>query len=690
MKTVIMTMVVLAVCAPAAFGQTAVPLEEAVKDGKAEVAISGIGGSTGDAILIIARRRVPGVLRLTLTLGTVFGSVSGTVQNMVGAAIKGERVGENSYRPATEIFLADNDKHSYVVEAYCLDFHKANPGPRDSFTLAAPDPRAARILSAGQDKSASIGAIQSALWMARDGLSPTQVQSRFPATTQDLAMARSVIGQVAQGANQQVRRQAEAVTASATEPTTQPGDTVVVVTEGAKLMAGDTVIAALKAGTQMKVVKLAAKWIAVAATVNGANRIGWVSITDLRRVPTQGAAKADTLPAPAAAVSDTRIHDAAKTGDVAAIRALLEKQPTLISAANNDGQTPLHIAAKNGQREVAKLLLEKDAQVNARDKFAGTPLHWAAFYSHESVAELLLAKGAATDSGDRKGWTPLHYAAYNGCKGLADLLISRGADVHVKQAEGMTPLHVAALNGKKDLAELLIGKGARVDVKDNNGRTPVEYALARGHKDCAAFLRAENPFDTESAAGKSELPRAGDAAPTTVAALHQALKAANPHYTGEAKVYKDEHGKIWGIDMSKCRVTSLEPLRGMELKAVVCNDTEVQDLSPLKGMQLEQFICATSQVDDLSVLAGMPLHRIDISGTKVRNLKPLKGMSLQEIGFNPHEIAEGIEVLREMTSLLIIFTDTPKQTAVGPRLRAGLQPKTFWENYDRGEFRKTN
>ena len=267
-----------------AVGQEAIPLDQAVKDGRVDAEVSGIGGSTGDAILIAVRRKVPGVLRLTLTPGMVFKSVAGTVQNMAGASIKGERFGENSYRPAAEIVLTDDARHSYVVEAYCLDFHKANPGLRDSFALTAPDRQAARILSAGRRKSASIGAIQAALWMAREGLSLAQVRERFPLTPQDIEEARAIISEVTQEVNQQVRRQPEPTVAVDAQPTIRPGDTVVVANDGAKLMAGDTVIAVLTRGTQVRVAKVSGRWVAVSAVVKGASTIGWVGITDVRPV----------------------------------------------------------------------------------------------------------------------------------------------------------------------------------------------------------------------------------------------------------------------------------------------------------------------------------------------------------------------------------------------------------------------
>jgi hypothetical protein len=178
MRTFIVSMLAVAIYAPQAFGQDAIPLEQALSSGKVEAAITGIGGSTGDTILITVGRRTPDLLRLTLTPGTVFKSVSGAVQNMAGASIKGQRVGENSYRPETEIVLVDNYTHSYVIEAYCLDFHKGNPGATDRFDIASVDGQAARLLAIGKDKPASIGAIQAALWMLREGLSPAQVQAR--------------------------------------------------------------------------------------------------------------------------------------------------------------------------------------------------------------------------------------------------------------------------------------------------------------------------------------------------------------------------------------------------------------------------------------------------------------------------------------------------------------------------------
>ena len=84
----------------------------------------------------------------------------------------------------------------------------------------------------------------------------------------------------------------------------QAGDMVVVVNDGAKLMAGDTVTAVLKKGTEVRVAKVSGRWIAVDTVVNGARTIGWVGISDLKRVPAQAAPKAGTVVPPGKAATN--------------------------------------------------------------------------------------------------------------------------------------------------------------------------------------------------------------------------------------------------------------------------------------------------------------------------------------------------------------------------------------------------
>jgi len=87
------------------------------------------------------------------------------------------------------------------------------------------------------------------------------------------------------------------------------------------------------------------------------------------------------------------IHDAALNGDINKVKSLLAKNPKLIKAKDNEGMTPLHMAAAAGQKEVAELLIAKGADVNAKSNDGVTPLQMAVAWGQKEVAEFLKSHG---------------------------------------------------------------------------------------------------------------------------------------------------------------------------------------------------------------------------------------------------------------------------------------------------------
>lgn len=121
------------------------------------------------------------------------------------------------------------------------------------------------------------------------------------------------------------------------------------------------------------------------------------------------------------------IHDAVTKGKLDSVKALLKKNPNLISSIDKDGATPLHFATAKGNKAMAQLLIDNKADVNAKKKDGVTPLHVAAALGMKDVAELLIAKKAYVNNTDKAGRTPLLVAQANNRKELIELLLANKA-----------------------------------------------------------------------------------------------------------------------------------------------------------------------------------------------------------------------------------------------------------------------
>ena len=73
------------------------------------------------------------------------------------------------------------------------------------------------------------------------------------------------------------------------------------------------------------------------------------------------------------------VFDAAAVGRTRGLEELLVAEPALVHARTADGSTPLHLAARFGQRDAAELLLEHGADPDARDGWRPErPRRWPA------------------------------------------------------------------------------------------------------------------------------------------------------------------------------------------------------------------------------------------------------------------------------------------------------------------------
>lgn len=117
------------------------------------------------------------------------------------------------------------------------------------------------------------------------------------------------------------------------------------------------------------------------------------------------------------------------------VRKLSRKRSFSLGLKETDdrGWTPLHVAARKGDRKEVKRLLDEGMDVNMPalgPKSQGeTPLHLAAQGGHLKVMDELLERGANIDARTKGacGWTPLHSAAKQRNKGAVRFLIENGA-----------------------------------------------------------------------------------------------------------------------------------------------------------------------------------------------------------------------------------------------------------------------
>ncbi|XP_066464820.1 ankyrin repeat domain-containing protein 35 isoform X2 [Eleutherodactylus coqui] len=108
--------------------------------------------------------------------------------------------------------------------------------------------------------------------------------------------------------------------------------------------------------------------------------------------------------------SRTPLHCAATSGCVSSVLLLCDAEDTVLDAADDDGRTPLMIAAQRNHPTVCSLLLDRGAQVDLFDRDQKTALTLACEKGNIQAVETLITKGADPTVFDNKGCDALHYS----------------------------------------------------------------------------------------------------------------------------------------------------------------------------------------------------------------------------------------------------------------------------------------
>uniref|UniRef100_A0A8C3GK54 Ankyrin repeat domain 27 n=1 Tax=Cairina moschata TaxID=8855 RepID=A0A8C3GK54_CAIMO len=147
-----------------------------------------------------------------------------------------------------------------------------------------------------------------------------------------------------------------------------------------------------------------------------------------------------------------------------------------VNVSNQDGFTPLHMAALHGHSELVSLLLKHGASVSAKNAQHAVPLHLACQKGHFQVVKCLMDYNAKQNKRDIYGNTPLIYACLNGQYETSALLLQHGASVNLSNAKGNTALHEAVIGKNEALVDLLLQNGAMTHVRNERNCTPADCA----------------------------------------------------------------------------------------------------------------------------------------------------------------------------------------------------------------------
>jgi ankyrin repeat protein len=214
-------------------------------------------------------------------------------------------------------------------------------------------------------------------------------------------------------------------------------------------------------------------------------------------------------------VKTAEMISAVQSGDAEGVTALIEDDPALASARDEQGVSAVLHARYAGRDDLvelirphvqpldmaeaaaigdagraAELLAGEPALANSQSADGFAPLHYAGFFGHPGIARMLVKHGADVNAVANNPMLvqPLHSAAAAGRADIVQLLLESGADANARQQGGFIALHAAAQNGDHAMVKLLLDHGADAAAATDDGRTAADIADAAGHPEVVALL----------------------------------------------------------------------------------------------------------------------------------------------------------------------------------------------------------
>lgn len=182
-------------------------------------------------------------------------------------------------------------------------------------------------------------------------------------------------------------------------------------------------------------------------------------------------------------LGNTPLHDAVRSGDMAAVGQLLKSKEYSVNKTEEYGYTPLHIAVRGNNIDIVKLLIKNKALVNTRDNFEDTPLIDAVRNNNFEISKILICNNAHKDVKDKNNLTLLHYASLNNNSEMIKMLQEQNLTKICMQKDEMQK---AVLETVEDINETVIQvqEDQESDILDQNATEEKEvYEVLKIYQD---------------------------------------------------------------------------------------------------------------------------------------------------------------------------------------------------------------
>jgi len=160
-----------------------------------------------------------------------------------------------------------------------------------------------------------------------------------------------------------------------------------------------------------------------------------------------------------------------------------------LNTLDEKGEHALHIAIRNRSHRVTGFLLEQPSvRVESRNAHGESPLMLAALQGDLALARRLIARGAEVN---KPGWTALHYAASHpevGSDAVVALLLEHHAYIDAESPNRTTPLMMAARYGHLRVVKRLLDEGADATLRNEQGLTALDFARQAQREEAARLV----------------------------------------------------------------------------------------------------------------------------------------------------------------------------------------------------------